>query len=60
MCRLRMVFLGLLVGKEQLFLKSQKATQTFTKGISCCALTQRASRVSGLTVFVSLVMCVCV
>lgn len=31
MCKLQIVFLGLLVKKEELFLKSKKAIQTFNK-----------------------------
>ncbi len=40
MCKLQMVFLGLLGKKEELFLKRRKkATPSTMKGTSCCVIT---------------------
>lgn len=60
-----MVFLGLLARREELlgflvffFGKYEIRWNFLTKRISRCVVRRRVSRVSGLNVFVSLVMCV--
>lgn len=39
MCKLQMLFLGLLVKKGEFFLKRKKATPSTIKRISCCVIT---------------------
>ena len=60
MCKLQIVFLGLLVTKGDLFLKSGKAIPSTMKEHHAVLLPWRASCDSGLTLFASLVTCVCV